>query len=193
MIAIRPETKRDAAAREALLDEAFGAARFAKTAQRLREGRLPAEQLSLVACRDGKLIGTVRLWNISAGPGRPALLLGPLAVARQYRNAGVGAALIRHALAAASERGHGAVLLVGDTPYYGRFGFSADKTGALRLPGPYERHRLLACELKSGALDGARGLVSATGRPAPTPALAALVTGLAENDITSAARPARAS
>jgi predicted N-acetyltransferase YhbS len=227
MIAIRPETKRDAAAREALLDEAFGAARFAKTAQRLREGRLPAEQLSFVACRDGKaehfpekwapvfrrkcdkiknperlsdsiesesaLVGTVRLWNISAGPGRPALLLGPLAVARQCRNAGVGAALIRHALAAASARGHGAVLLVGDTPYYGRFGFSADKTGALRLPGPYERHRLLACELKSGALDGARGLVSATGRPAPTPALAALVTGLAENDITSAARPARAS
>jgi predicted N-acetyltransferase YhbS len=166
MITIRPETKRDGAAREALLDAAFGAARFAKTAQRLREDRLPAEHLAFVACRDGTLIGTVRLWNVSAGPGRPALLLGPIAVARECRNTGVGAALMRHALAAAAARGHGAVLLVGDTPYYGRFGFSADKTGALWLPGAYERHRLLACELKSGALDGARGLVTPTGRTA---------------------------
>jgi predicted N-acetyltransferase YhbS len=160
MIAIRPETKRDAAAREALLDEAFGAARFAKTAQRLREGRLPAEQLSFVACRDGKLIGTVRLWNISAGPGRPALLLGPLAVARQYRNAGVGAALIRHALAAASERGHGAVLLVGDTPYYGLImGASAS---------PPTRPALCGCP----ALTSAIASSPANSSPAPSTARA---------------------
>jgi predicted N-acetyltransferase YhbS len=192
MIAIRPETKRDAAAREALLDAAFGAARFAKTAQRLREGRLPADQLSFVACRDGALVGSVRLWNVSAGPGRPALLLGPIAVARECRNAGIGAALMRHALAAAAARGHGAVLLVGDTPYYGRFGFSADKTGALRLPGPYERHRLLACELKPGALDGARGLVGAIGRPAPEPALAAPAARIVGSDRASLPRAARA-
>jgi predicted N-acetyltransferase YhbS len=166
MIDIRPETRRDVAAREALLEEAFGPARFAKTAQRLREGRQPAEHLSFVAGRDGTLIGTVRLWNVSAGPCLPALLLGPLAVARQRRNAGIGAALVRHALAAAAARGYGAVLLVGDAPYYGRFGFSSEKTGALSLPGPYERERLLACELRPGALDGAFGLVSATGRTA---------------------------
>jgi predicted N-acetyltransferase YhbS len=59
------------------------------------------------------------------------------------------------------------VLLVGDGAYYGRFGFSADKTGALRMPGPYERHRLLACELKAGALDGAHGLIRATGARLP--------------------------
>jgi predicted N-acetyltransferase YhbS len=166
MIDIRPETRRDLAAREALLDAAFGEARLAKIAQRLRENRLPAEHLSFVACRDGKLIGTVRLWNVSAGPGRPALLLGPLAVARECRNGGIGAALVRHALAAAAACGHAAVLLVGDAPYYGRFGFSSEKTGALWLPGPYERHRLLACELRPGALDGALGPVTATGRTA---------------------------
>jgi predicted N-acetyltransferase YhbS len=60
------------------------------------------------------------------------------------------------------------VLLVGDAPYYGRFGFSAEKTGALWLPGPFARHRLLGCELLPGALDGARGLIAATGRPAPS-------------------------
>jgi predicted N-acetyltransferase YhbS len=193
MIVFRPETKRDADAREALLDEAFGAGRFAKTAQRLREDRLPAEWLSFVACRDGKLVGTVRLWNVSAGPGRPALLLGPLAVARHCRNAGIGAALMRRALAAAAAEGHAAVLLVGDAPYYARFGFSPEKTADLWLPGPYERDRLLACELKPGALDGARGLISAIGRPAPKPDWAALMTRLARDDIKTSPRRARAS
>jgi predicted N-acetyltransferase YhbS len=192
MITIRPETKRDILAREALLDEALGAARFTKAAERLREDRLPAEWLSFVACREGKLVGTVRLWNVSAGPGRPALLLGPLAVARHCRSAGIGTALMRRALAAASTEGYAAVLLVGDAPYYARFGFSAEKTGDLWLPGPYERDRLLACELRAGSLDGARGLISATGRLAPKPDLAALVTKLARNDITAPPRRARA-
>ncbi|MBV8827031.1 MAG: N-acetyltransferase [Bradyrhizobiaceae bacterium] len=192
MITIRPETIRDIVAREALLDEALGAARFTKAAERLREDRLPAEWLSFVACREGKLVGTVRLWNVSAGPGRPALLLGPLAVARHCRSAGIGTALMRRAMAAASSEGYAAVLLVGDAPYYARFGFSAEKTGDLWLPGPYERDRLLACELRAGALDGARGLISATGRHAPKPDLAALVTNFTRNDITAPPRRARA-
>src|SRR5262249_27644625 len=144
MITVRAEAKRDIVAREALLDEALGAARFAKTSQRLRDGGLPADHLSFVACDGRKLVGTVRLWNVSAGPGRPALLLGPLAVASQWRGQGIGSALVRHALAAAATRGHAAVLLVGDAPYYARFGFSAEKTANLWLPGPYERDRLLA-------------------------------------------------
>jgi predicted N-acetyltransferase YhbS len=74
------------------------------------------------------------------------------------------------------------VLLVGDAPYYGRFGFSHERTAALWLPGPYERHRLLAHELKPGALDGARGLISACGRLERQPDLATLVAGLAGNE-----------
>jgi predicted N-acetyltransferase YhbS len=193
MITIRLETKRDALAREALLDEALGPTRLAKTSQGLREGRLPADDLSFVTCDGRKVVGTVRLWDVSAGPGRPALFLGPLAVADRWRSRGIGSALMRHALVAASARGHAAVLLVGDAPYYTRFGFSSEKTAQLWLPGPYERDRLLACELKSDALDGARGLIGATGRPAPTPELAALVTRLADNDIRLSSRPARAS
>jgi predicted N-acetyltransferase YhbS len=192
MITIRPETKHDVAAREALLDQAFGASRFAKTAQRLRDDRLPADHLSFAACDGGRLVGTVRLWDVTAGPGRPALLLGPLAVARRSRGAGLGATLVRHVLAAAAARGHGAVLLVGDTSYYGRFGFSAEKTGGLWLPGPYERHRLLGCELKPGALGGARGLVTPAGRPIPQPDLAASATRLVVNDRASLRRAARA-
>jgi predicted N-acetyltransferase YhbS len=192
MITIRTEAKRDVAAREALLDEALGAARFTKAAERLRDGRLPADGLAFVACDGRKLVGTVRLWDISAGLQRPALLLGPLAVASHWRNQGIGSALMRHALASATARGDANVLLVGDAPYYARFGFAAEKTAALCLPGPYERDRLLACELRPGALDGARGLITATGRLAPKPNLAALVTRLADNDITRDARPARA-
>jgi predicted N-acetyltransferase YhbS len=190
MIAIRPETTLDIAAREALLDEAFGEARFAKTAQRLRDGRLPAQGLSFVARAGKRLVGTVRLWDIAAGPGRPALLLGPLAVAQELRNRGVGAELMRHALGQASRRGRAAVLLVGDAPYYGRFGFSTEKTDALWLPGPYDRERLLACELVQGALEGAHGLISATGRREAGPDLAGLVAGLSRKASALASRAA---
>ena len=62
------------------------------------------------------------------------------------------------------------ILLVGDAPYYARFGFSAEKTGQLAMPGPYERHRLLALELVPGALDGAQGVLKATGRKGRRPA-----------------------
>jgi predicted N-acetyltransferase YhbS len=172
-VKIRHETPFDVARREALLDEAFGDARFTKTAERLREGRLPERGLAFAACADGRLVGTVRLWNISAGPGRPALLLGPLAVASDFRGRGLGGVLMRHALEQAQQRGHRAVLLVGDAPYYGRFGFTAEQTGALWLPGPYARERLLADELVPAALDGARGLINPTGRIEPkTPVVA---------------------
>ena len=167
MVTIRNERSTDIAARERLLDAAFGPARFEKASERLREGRFPADGLSFAAVEDGRLIGTARLWHVSAGVARPALLLGPLAVAAEARNRGIGAALMQRALREARRLGHAAVLLVGDAPYYGRFGFSADKTAALRLPGAYDQHRLLALELKAGALAGARGLVRPTGNRLP--------------------------
>ena len=190
MVKIRNETARDAGAREALLDRVWGPSRLQKTAERLREGRRPAEGLCFVAEDDRCIVGTVRLWRVCAGPVRPALLLGPLAVEETRRGRGIGSALMRRALAAAQRLGHGAVLLLGDAPYYGRFGFSAEKTSALWLPGPYERHRLLGCELAPGALDGALGLIAATGRAAPLPDLDVLVAGLARAD--SATRQAAA-
>src|SRR5580698_5493853 len=132
--AIRAERASDVVAREALLDACFGGNRHTRTCQRLRDGRAPAEGLALSAVREGKLVGTVRLWHVSAG-GIPALILGPLAVDNTCRKLGVGAALMDHALAAAKARGHRAVILLGDAAYYSRFGFSAAKTGELTLPG----------------------------------------------------------
>ncbi len=164
--AIRAERASDVVAREALLDACFGDNRHMRTCQRLRDGRAPAEGLSLSAVAQGRLVGTVRLWHVSAG-GIPVLMLGPLAVEASSRQLGVGAALMDHALAAAKARGHRAVILLGDAPYYARFGFSAAKTGALSLPGAFERDRLLGLELSEGALDGAWGMITATGAPLP--------------------------
>jgi len=189
MITIRNERLNDTEAREALLDRAFGAARCAKAAERLREGRLPADGLSLIAEDGNCVVGTVRLWHIVAGPARPALLLGPLAVDEAWRGRGIGADLMRRASGAAQEVGHSAILLVGDAPYYARFGYSGEKTGALWMPGPYERDRLLGLELIPGALDRARGLIGAAGARAPRPDFATLIAGLARAD-TAAARAA---
>lgn len=160
--AIRAERAVDVTMREALLDVCFGETRHDRTCQRLRDGRAPAAGLALSAMHEGKLVGTVRLWHVSAG-GRPALVLGPLAVDPACRELGIGAALMNQALAAARARGHAAVILLGDAPYYARFGFSAEKTGALALPGPFERNRLLAIEFTDGALDGAEGMIVPTG------------------------------
>jgi len=168
--AIRAERASDVVAREALLDACFGENRHARTCQRLRDGRAPAEGLALSVVAQGRLVGTLRLWHVSAG-GVPALVLGPLAVDPSCRDLGVGAALMDHALAAAKARGHGAVVLLGDAPYYARFGFSGLKTTELSLPGPFERDRLLGLELRDGALDGAWGMIAPTGASAsPTKA-----------------------
>jgi len=162
--AIRAERASDVTAREKLLDLSFGEGRHLRTCQRLRDDRAPAEGLALSAVREGILVGTLRLWHVSAG-GVPALVLGPLAVDPGCRDLGIGAALVTRALDRAQAYGHGAVILLGDAPYYARFGFSGRKTGELTLPGPFERDRLLAIELVEGALDGAWGMVVPTGRP----------------------------
>ena len=166
-LSIRAEHAGDVPARETLLDACFGTSRASRTCQRLRDGHAPADGLALSAVREDKLVGTLRLWHISAG-GVPALVLGPLAVDPTRRKLGIGAALINRALEAAKARGHRAVILLGDEPYYARFGFSAQKASLLTLPGPFERERLLGLELCEDALAGASGMIVATGASLPT-------------------------
>lgn len=170
---IAEEASFDVSAREALLDRAMGPMRKKKSSEKIRRNRLPADGLALVA-RDeaGALIGTVRLWHVDAGiaadgRGLPALLLGPLAVEPGIGGKGVGSALMRAAIAEAAALGHGAILLVGDPEYYARFGFSAHKAELLVMPGPFERRRFLGLELKDGHLEGAAGVLVASGRKTP--------------------------
>jgi predicted N-acetyltransferase YhbS len=164
--AIRAERASDVTARETLLDRCFGADRDGRTCQRLRDGRLPAEGLAFTATHRRRVVGTVRLWHVMAG-GKDALVLGPLAVEPGLQSSGIGAALMRHAIAEALRLGHQAIVLLGDGPYYTRFGFTADKARDLALPGPFERDRLLGLELVEGALDSAWGMIVPTGVRAP--------------------------
>lgn len=165
---------------ELLLDEAFGHDRHARTAYRLREGAQPITDLCFVALRDdGSLAGSVQCWPVAltsaaTGDVDEITLLGPIAVARSSRGAGIGGKLICAALTAAAATGRNAVLLVGDADYYGRFGFSSDATGGWSMPGPVEQNRLLAKitpELRKRLPhEGALGPVSAV--PATRPASA---------------------
>jgi predicted N-acetyltransferase YhbS len=145
MIDIVPERLEDADAVESLLDSAFGSDRFTKISYSYRTGVARCWPLCLVARNGAEIVGTIRYWPITIGR-TPALLLGPVAVRAEYRAHGLGGDLIRTSLAQAAQSGHRAVLLVGDEPYYGRFGFRlASAHGAVM---PHEKaHRVLALSL----------------------------------------------
>jgi predicted N-acetyltransferase YhbS len=155
LAAERPE---DAAAVEALVLRAFGPGRYAKAAERLREGRAPLRELSFVAWEQGRAVGCVRLWAIVAG-GAPALLLGPIAVEADHRNNGLGGALVARACEAAEAGGHRLIVLVGDMPFFGRLGFAP--APKLAMPGPVDRRRVLARALQAGAPLDVEGPVAA--------------------------------
>jgi predicted N-acetyltransferase YhbS len=156
-VLLRPETRGDEVAIEAIHEVTFGPGRFARTAFRLREGALPDPDLSLVAVHGELVVGSVRLTRIRIGD-QPALLLGPLAVRPDLKNRGVGKALMRKSMEAARLAGHQLVLLVGDLPYYWPFGFRVVRPGTVEMPGPVDPARLLIAELKPGASAGATGM-----------------------------------
>ncbi|MCC6007855.1 MAG: N-acetyltransferase [Rhodobacteraceae bacterium] len=168
MITLAPESPEDVAEVEALFDLAFAPGREALSSYRLREGVAPVAPLCLVA-RDsgGWLAGAIRFWPVALGDGGVAgLLLGPVAVHPTRQGEGVGGLLIEDSLARARAAGWQRVLLVGDAPYYGRFGFA--RVSGLDFPPPTNPDRLLGLELVPGALEGLRGPVARwTGPPSP--------------------------
>ncbi|HYG28067.1 MAG TPA: N-acetyltransferase [Caulobacteraceae bacterium] len=145
---IRNEEPRDAAQVAALVERAFGPGRYAKAAERLREGNTPLRELSFVAEADGRLVGSVRMWPVKVG-GRPASFLGPIAVADEHRGAGLGQALVERACEAAKAAGWAAVLLVGDAPWFERTGFA--RAANVTMPGPVDARRVLVRVLKDDA------------------------------------------
>lgn len=160
-LVIRAEQPGDADSIERLHERAFGPGRFARTAERLREGAPHILDLSFTALVGTLLVGSVRLTPVLAGEAR-ALMLGPLTVDPAFEKRGIGSGLMTHAIAAARQRSeHALVLLVGDEPYYSRFGFKRVPEGRLAMPGPVDPARFLALELRDGALDEARGPVLA--------------------------------
>jgi len=149
VITLAPLDQIDPAAVEALLDAAFGADRRGRTAYRLREGVDAIAGLSFAALEDGALIGSVQCWPVELVDDRgglhPLVLVGPIAVRPDRQQDGIGRRITAAALDAAEAAGETALMLIGDPGYYERFfGFVAAPTAGWRLPGPVERHRLLA-------------------------------------------------
>lgn len=149
---LRMMTSGDLPAIEALLDTCFGPARRQKTAQLLRDGNQSIAPLDhVLTLDDGQIIGSIRYWpvDIDSKDGPQTLLwLGPLAVDPAFEGRGYGGLLMRHSMAIAAKMGFNAVLLVGDAPWYQRFGFDAQHTSAVSLPGPFDPARLLAAPLQ---------------------------------------------
>lgn len=133
---------------ERLLDRAFGTDRHGRTAYRLRAGTAALPGLSLAAVEGDRLVGSIQCWPVrfAGDDGRdvPLVLVGPVAVEPARQQGGIGRALMTASLAEADSR-RLSLMLIGDPDYYGRFfGFTADATAGWRLPGPVDRHRLLA-------------------------------------------------
>ena len=156
---IRLETDGDAPALSQLSADAFGPGRFARSAYRVREGIPPFKALSLVGWREQRLVGGIRFTAISIGETSDAALLGPVVVDPAEKGQGFGRALVEEGLKRAKAEGFALVLLVGDMPYYGRFGFTPVRPGQVTLPGPVDPARLLALEFVPGALAAASGQV----------------------------------
>jgi predicted N-acetyltransferase YhbS len=150
------ERPKDASAVDALILRAFGPGRFAKAAERLREGRAPRLDLSFVAWDGGRIVASVRQWTVKVGAS-PSIFLGPIAVETDYRSQGLGAALIERACEAVARAGCSTIVLVGDTPFFGPLGFVA--APHVLMPGPVDRRRVLARALQPSADQALEGLV----------------------------------
>ncbi|PJE32712.1 hypothetical protein PSM7751_01583 [Pseudooceanicola marinus] len=158
MFTLTPETADDWWEVEALYDLCFAPGRTALSSYRLREDVAPVAGLCQVARdRDGSVGGAIRYWPVQAA-GVPALLLGPVAVHPTHQGEGLGGLLINASLHAARDSGWDRVLLVGDAPYYSRFGFS--KLPDICMPPPTNPDRVLGLALTPGAWDGLTGKVT---------------------------------
>lgn len=168
MFRIYKETPADFAEVEYLYDLAFAPGRTSLSSYRLRDGVDPVQDLSLLARDDyDALGGAIRYWPVRVGrAGHAALLLGPVAVHPTRQGEGLGALLINESLQRAFDRGWTRVILVGDEPYYRRFGFTRETAHNLEYPPPVSVDRLLARALIPGAFNGVAGMVSSWNRGA---------------------------
>ena len=155
---LEEETEDDWWEVEALYDLCFAPSSTALSSYRLRDG-VPTVAALCLTLRDddGTLAAAIRYWPVEVG-GQDALLLGPVAVHPTRQGEGLGGLLINESLAEARRLGWERVMLVGDAPYYSRFGFQ--KLEGVEMPPPTNPDRVLGLALKAGAWDGVRGAVT---------------------------------
>jgi predicted N-acetyltransferase YhbS len=139
----------------------FGPGRFARSAYRVREGTPAISNFCHGAFLGSRLIAALRLTPITIGGTPNALLLGPLVVDTEFSNQGHGRHIVEDAIGDTRESHVDLIVLVGDMPYYGRFGFQPVPLGQITLPGPVSPERILALELTAGCLSRFRGQIAA--------------------------------
>jgi predicted N-acetyltransferase YhbS len=158
-IFIQPDSPEFDAAIDSLFDQGFGPGRFAKTAERLREGNVERYDLSRVALRDGEIVAAGKVWPIEIG-GVPVLFFGPFAVDLDERHHGLGRIIVDSCIEAAVAAGERAMLLVGAASYFEPSGFEIVPMNLLTLPGPVDPKRLQWRALRTGGLEGLSGAVT---------------------------------
>ncbi|MEQ8825318.1 MAG: N-acetyltransferase [Filomicrobium sp.] len=160
-LVVRSACPDDLAAIRAVHQRALGPGRYALTAYRVREGTQTFSPYCQVAISNGALVGALRFTPILVGGDAGAILLGPLAVAPDRANTGIGRELIEAGIAAARADGVQLIILVGDMAYYGRFGFVQVPQFRMTFPGPVNPARILALETVPGALEKFSGPLTA--------------------------------
>jgi predicted N-acetyltransferase YhbS len=164
LVELLPLSNVEPQAVEALLDAAFGADRFGRTAYRIRSGVAAVDNLSFALVDENGLVGSIQCWPVAhvdaAGTATPLVMVGPVAVQPDVQGGGHGRRLMDAMLDAARTKADGGLMMIGDPEYYGRFwGFDAEATGDWDLPGPFEQHRLLGLAVNGHALPTTAGMI----------------------------------
>ena len=161
MFRIAPELPDDLPEVEYLYDLAFAPGRTALSSYRLREDIDRIAELSLVARDQFDIVaGAIRYWPVRVGNANdPALLLGPVAVHPTRQGEGLGRMLISNSLERAIAANWSRVILIGDEPYYRKYGFTREFAKELDFPPPTNPDRLLAKALEKGAFDDIKGMI----------------------------------
>ena len=157
---IAQESKDDIPHIDALVEDAFGAARKTRTVYRFRDGIDPLSELGFVAKMDDQVVGSIRFWPVTLPDGTMVPMLGPLAVRPELRGKGAGRALVRRGMEAAEALGMAAVIIVGDPGYYAAFGFSVEPVHNLALPGSVTPLVFMGQEFIPGTLAEQGGVVT---------------------------------
>lgn len=164
MYQLEEETDADWWEVEALYDLCFAPGRTALSSYRLRDGVDKVAPLCLVLRDETEtLAAVIRYWPVQVG-GKAVLLLGPVAVHPTRQGEGLGGLLINESLAEAKRLGWERVMLVGDAPYYQRFGFR--KLQGVIMPPPTNPDRVLGLDLVRDAWAGVTGQVEKYTGPA---------------------------
>ena len=161
-ITLRPETSKDYQEITRVNDLAFGQKNEGIIIESLRKNKNFVPELSIVAEKDGMIIGHILFFPIqikSKDSSYKSVSLAPMAVLPEYQNQGIGGKLVRYGLEKCREKGYQSVIVLGHPEYYPRFGFEKASKWGIRPPFEAPDETFMAMELVEGGLKGVSGVV----------------------------------